>query len=60
MEEEEEMLAAAVQAEKGGAAGAAVLGSRVKPSMALALVNIRNRCVGLCAGGGGGLAGTLF
>lgn len=39
VEEEEEMLAAAVEAEKTQSAM-----PRVKPGMALALVNIRNRC----------------
>lgn len=39
MEEEEELLAAAVEAEKAQAA----MPHRVKPAMALALVNMRNR-----------------
>jgi hypothetical protein len=40
MEEEEELLAAAVEAEKAQEA----MPTRVKPAMALALVNMRNRC----------------
>jgi hypothetical protein len=42
LDEEEELLAAAVEAEKGQA----VLTTRVKPAMAMALVNMRNRWVG--------------
>jgi hypothetical protein len=44
VEEEEELLAAAVEAEKAQSS----LPHRVKPAMALALVNMRNRWEGAC------------
>lgn len=44
VDEEEEMLAAAVEAEKSQSS----LPHRVKPAMALALVNMRNRWAGTC------------
>lgn len=50
IDEEEELLAAAVDADKRKQGHQAVLPGRLPGSVGLALVNMRNRCVGCCVG----------